>query len=907
MCSRRLGALALATALSSAALAVPTATAATDGSAAVISEVYGGGGNKGAAFTHDFIELYNPTDAPIDLTGYTVEYFSASGNTGGKVGLSGTIAPHGYFLVQGAAGNGAGEALPAPDAEGSLNMSGSKGSVQLADATGTPIDVIGYGAASLKESTAAAGLSNAKSASRDAEGTDTDDNAADFTSGAPTPTNTGNEAPSPQPEDPAEPEQPAPEGVTAIADIQGTGAESPLKDQTVATEGVVTGVWSEGGLNGFTIQTGGTGTEATDASQALFVYMGDKPADQYPDLEDSVAVTGKVSEFYGSTQITAAEVTQLDAPLEKVTPLKVDQLPDGNEAREPFEHMLIQPGEHTVTNNYSLNQYGEVGLAPGKEALRQPSDIFSPSTDPNSDIQKLTKDNADKLVTLDDGRTRDYLKTDQNTPLPYIAQDDAHTIKSLRTTDTVSFQHPVIVGFSHEQWRFQPTTPVTGTTKGTDLPISWENSREAELHAIDDVKGEYTIGAFNVLNYFTSLGEELGGSAYTDREGNKVTVNRGKTRGAYTQSALADQERKIVAAINGLDADVIGLSEIEDGYAVTGDFAQRDKALKHLTEKLNEAAGSDKWAFVPSPSKDAVPDSPDVIRTAFIYHKDVVKPVGESRIFQDDRFTGTAREPLAQEFQPLKEGEESFVAVANHFKSKGSVAKGDADSGDGQGNNPNVRNAQAQAVLDALHKQEDWKDKPLFALGDFNTYTHETALDVFRNDGFTVPAEKYEADPSYQFSGLLGTLDHVLANKVATGTLDDAQVWNINADEPVAFEYSRRNYNIVDFYDDSPFRASDHDPVKVGFTLGADDSAGQPDDPADRPSDKPEDKPEKPGSNSSTSSVGAGIAAAIAAIAGLIAIPGFLAVTGNLQKTIPAPIWGMLPLEVKNFITSLQR
>ena len=921
MSSRRLGALALATALSSAALAVPTATAATDGSAAVISEVFGGGGNKGAAFTHDFIELYNPTDAPIDLSGYTVEYFSASGNTGGKVVLSGTIAPHGYYLVQGAAGNGAGDALPTPDAEGNLNMSGSKGSVQLADATGTPIDAIGYGAASLKEGTAAAGLSNAKSASRDDKGTDTDDNAADFTIGAPTPTNTGNEAPTPQPEDPAEPEQPAPEGVTAIADIQGTGTESPLKDQTVATEGVVTGVWSEGGLNGFTIQTGGTGTEATDASQAVFVYMGDKPADQYPDLEDSVAVTGKVSEFYGSTQITAAEVKQLDTPLEKVTPLKVDKLPDGSEAREPFEHMLIQPGEHTVTNNYSLNQSGEIGLAPGKEAFRQPSDIFSPSTDSNSDIQKLTKDNAEKLVTLDDGRTRDYLKTDQNTPLPYIAQDDAHTIKSVRTTDTVSFQHPVIVGFSHEQWRFQPTTPVTGNTKGTDLPISWENSRKAELHAIDDVKGEYTIGAFNVLNYFTSLGEEFGGSAYTDREGNKVTVNRGKTRGAYTQSALEDQERKIVAAINGLDADVIGLSEIEDGYAVTGDFAQRDKALKHLTEKLNEAAGSEKWAFVPSPSKEAVPDSPDVIRTAFIYHKDVVKPVGESRIFQDDRFTGTAREPLAQEFQPLKEGEESFVAVANHFKSKGSVAKGDADSGDGQGNNPNVRNAQAQAVLDALHKQEDWKDKPLFALGDFNTYTHETALDVFRNDGFTVPAEKYGADTSYQFSGLLGTLDHVLANEVATGTLDDAQVWNINADEPVAFEYSRRNYNIVDFYDDSPFRASDHDPVKVGFTLGTDDSAGQPDDladdpadkPSDKPSDKPEDKPsEKPGkpgfgSNSSTSSVGAGIAAAIAAIAGLVAIPGFLAVTGNLQKTIPAPIWGMLPQEVKNFITGLQR
>ena len=124
----------------------------------------------------------------------------------------------------------------------------------------------------------------------------------------------------------------------------------------------------------------------------------------------------------------------------------------------------------------------------------------------------------------------------------------------------------------------------------------------------------------------------------------------------------------------------------------------------------------------------------------------------------------------------------------------------------------------------------------------------------------------------------------------------------------------------MDFYDDSPFRASDHDPVKVGFTLGEDDSAGQPDDPADKPSDepgKPEDKPsenpsQKPnkpasGSSSSTSSVGGGIAAAIAAIAGLVAIPGFLAVTGNLHKAIPAPIWVMLPKEVKNFITSLQR
>ncbi|RMB68432.1 ExeM/NucH family extracellular endonuclease [Corynebacterium macginleyi] len=906
MALRRPGIVALAAGFStlSLSIAVPSTMAAPDNSTAVISEVYGGGGNKGASFSHDFIELYNPTDTAIDLTGWSVEYFASTGNSGGKITLSGTIAPHGYYLVQGAAGNGQSQALPTPDAEGKVAMSSTNGSVQLADATGTTIDLVGYGAASTFEGSATGALSNDTSASRNAAGADTDNNLADFTVGTPSPTNSGNESPAMQPGGSGDSENlPAPAGITPIVEIQGTGDASPLEGQNVATQGVVTGVWSEGGLNGFTIQTGGTGHEVTNASPALFVHMGTKGADKYPRIGDSVEVTGQVSEYFGATQITASALKQLDTALEAVTPLAVDELPRGDAAREPFEHMLIQPGAYTVTNNYSLNQYGEVGLAPGKEAFRQPSDVHPPSTDPNSDLQKLAKENAERLVTLDDGRTRDYLKTDKDTPLPYIAQDSGKTIKSLRTTDTVEFQHPVIVGYSHKQWRFQPTEPVTGETAGTDLPISWQESRGAELRAVDDVKGEYTIGAFNVLNYFTSLGEEFGGSAYTDREGNKVTVNRGKTRGAYTESALKDQERKIVAAINALDANVIGLSEIEDGYAVTGDFDQRDKALKRLTEKLNEAAGAEKWAYVPSPSKEQVPAHPDVIRTAFIYHKDVVKPVGESRIFQDPRFSGTAREPLAQEFQPLNSTDGSFVAVANHFKSKGSVAKGDGDAGDGQGNNPNVRNAQAQAVLDALHKQDDWQEKPLFALGDFNAYTHETALDVFRNDGFTVPAEKYGADTSYQFGGLLGSLDHVLANEVASGLVDDAQVWNINADEPVAFEYSRRNYNIVDFYDDSPFRASDHDPVKVGFTLGTDESTNAP----SHSDEGDNDTTDGPGFGFSSSSLGTGAIIGFAILAGLLAIPGFMAATGNLQKIIPAGLWDMLPEQAKDFIASLNK
>ncbi|MDK6577208.1 hypothetical protein QP281_25405, partial [Escherichia coli] len=72
-------------------------------------------------------------------------------------------------------------------------------------------------------------------------------------------------------------------------------------------------------------------------------------------------------------------------------------------------------------------------------------------------------------------------------------------------------------------------------------------------------------------------------------------------------------------------------------------------------------------------------------------------------------------------------------------------------------------------------------------------------------------------------SARLGSLDHALGNAAAMDRVVDAKVWDINADEPLAFEYSRRNYNVVDFYQDDPenivFRASDHDPVKVGFNL----------------------------------------------------------------------------------------
>lgn len=85
------GCLGLALAVPTAALIAPAAQAATDGSGVVISEVYGGGGNSGAAYTQDFVELYNPTAAAVSLDGTSVQYRSSGSSNppSGVVALSG--------------------------------------------------------------------------------------------------------------------------------------------------------------------------------------------------------------------------------------------------------------------------------------------------------------------------------------------------------------------------------------------------------------------------------------------------------------------------------------------------------------------------------------------------------------------------------------------------------------------------------------------------------------------------------------------------------------------------------------------------------------------------------------------------------------------------------------------------
>jgi predicted extracellular nuclease len=169
----------------------------------VISQVYGGGGNSGAPYRHDFIEIYNRGTATVNLAGWSVQYASATGGTwNNKTNLAGSLAPGQYLLVQQAAGTGGGAALPAPDLVGAIAMSAASGKVALVRSTvsittgttcpsGASIeDFVGYGSANCAEGGATPTLSNTLAALRRAGGaTDTDNNAADFVTGTPTPRN----------------------------------------------------------------------------------------------------------------------------------------------------------------------------------------------------------------------------------------------------------------------------------------------------------------------------------------------------------------------------------------------------------------------------------------------------------------------------------------------------------------------------------------------------------------------------------------------------------------------------------------------------------------------------------------------------------------------------------------------
>jgi hypothetical protein len=189
-------------------LAVLLAAPAARGSSPdlVISQVYAGGGNSGATYANDYVELFNRGSTTIDVSGWSVQYATATGTTWTPTPLAGTLAPGRHYLVQFASGGATGLTVPNPDATDTTNLSAAGGKLALVHATaaltcGTSVgncsaaaavrDLLGYGTATDYESDAAPALTNTTALTRTGTGcSDTDSNASDFTAESPAPRNT---------------------------------------------------------------------------------------------------------------------------------------------------------------------------------------------------------------------------------------------------------------------------------------------------------------------------------------------------------------------------------------------------------------------------------------------------------------------------------------------------------------------------------------------------------------------------------------------------------------------------------------------------------------------------------------------------------------------------------------------
>lgn len=455
-----------------------------------------------------------------------------------------------------------------------------------------------------------------------------------------------------------------------------------------------------------------------------------------------------------------------------------------------------------------------MGIAAGTTPLRQPTDIARPGT---PEAAAVAADNAARGVVLDDGATTNFLSSSNSALTPPWVSLTAPVVVGA----AVSFSAPVIVDYRNNTWKLNPTTTLSAEAPA-NAPASFANPRTA---APESVGGQLSIASFNVLNYFTTLGDQNPSCVpYRDRAGNGVTVREGcQQRGAWSAADLQRQQDKIVAAIGALDADVVGLMEIENS-AVLGESA--DEATATLVGALNAAARATRWAFVPSSTELPPLAQQDVITNAIIYQLDAAVPVGASRALGTQSGTeqafGNAREPIGQVFEPAGGGAPVLVVV-NHFKSKGSPGPwpGDADAGDGQGASNASRMQQATALRDWVASIKG-DTASVALLGDFNSYGMEDPLQVLYAAGYVNAAEQLGVQTSsYSFGGLSGSLDHILLNGPALDRASGTDIWNINSGESVALEYSRYNTHGTLFYAPDAYRSSDHDPVKVGLTADA--------------------------------------------------------------------------------------
>ncbi|WNM23761.1 ExeM/NucH family extracellular endonuclease [Demequina capsici] len=823
-----------ARALASAALVAMGATtlvalpaAAADGDALhdlIISEYIEGSSSNKA------IEIYNGTTDAIDLGGYTLALYS-NGATSATYHntLSGTIAAGQTQVYYNSSATQAIKDVAGSVSLSSVNFNGDDAVVLYYGdvATGTVVDSIGQVGLQVVWTGGTAGdatgstrdrtlVRDAAVCSGDADPTDLYDLAGwtgyatdtfgylgshttTCAAGAYTPAGSGDGGGTGGGTD--EP------SVTKISAIQGSGETSPLTGQIVTIEGVVVGDYQgDGGdyqLSGFHVQSLDADADGDPAtSEGVFVYDYSDPVA----LGDLVSVTGKVTEYKGVTEIGSVTDVTVMSSGNTVTPATVTLPLTSADELERYESMLVTfPQALSVTELYNQARYGEVLLSSGGR-LDQPTAVVAPGPDAIA----LQAANDLNQITLDDA-------TNAQNPWPLVYGVDGQNVTSstsLRGGDTVTGLVGVLDYYqSGGGYRVRAVGDLSdsGLVPGGVIPLfESTNPRPAEP---EDVGGSIQVAGFNVLNYFLTVDDgkhDVCGAAQTM-----------ECRGADSAQEQSKQRAKLLQALSALDADVIGLAELENtpGVDTAGDLASG----------LNDLLGTDVWA----PVETGVIGT-DAIRVGMIYRTDKVALAGDFTLMDssvDARFVDDRNRPsLAQSFTDLSTGGD-FTVVANHLKSKGScpaagspeAGTADDDSGDGAGCWNATRTAAAEALVDWIDSGAAGNGDPdVIMVGDFNSYAKEDPIQVLVDAGYV---QLGDGDYSYVYSGQWGSLDYGFASPSMAAQVTGSSEYHINSDENPVLSYNEEYLSadeIAALYAPDMYRTSDHDPVLVGLQLTPD-------------------------------------------------------------------------------------
>ena len=551
---------------------------------------------------------------------------------------------------------------------------------------------------------------------------------------------------------------------TAIYTIQGTGAASPFDGTPVITEGVVTSLMD--GLGGFAIQDP-VGDLVDASSDGIFVFADGTGLS----VGQAVRVVGHVDEFFDLTEITSlTDEDVIVLPCEggaPVAPTHVD-LPVDTDF-EPYEGMLVTFDDVEVTDMWDLVQFGQFQVS-GPDRMYIPTDLV----DPGPAVDTVLDFNNRSRFIIDDGSS-----ASNPSPVPFI-EDPVGTFNTFRLGDRV-VEPTGIMYFGFGDYQLIPTTEVVFDADGRP--------------EVPDVGGFAKVVSLNVLNYFTTLNQ----------------------RGANSDAEFDRQEAKLVAAIQAMDADIIGLQEIENNGPT---------AIGALVDALNlVAAPGETWAAVPDPVYDLLPgglEETNAIKVGIIYRSDRVATNGDPSFSSPDDDFINDRPPVGQTF--VADGE-TFTVIVNHFKSKGCSGtdpgdefEDEADIGDGQACYAPRRTRMAEATLDLVADvQASTGDPDVLVIGDFNSYAQEDPIDVLRAGLVDLTASQpIEERRSFVFRGETGQLDYAFATPEMATKVTGAAHWHINADEVRSLDYNQE-FNPEGLYNVDPFRSSDHDPVIVGI------------------------------------------------------------------------------------------